>query len=237
MSLLFSIPEGFTRFASPARCARPARFPRPGRLAVTLVTGITLSCTLLLSQSSRADRSDNTIVADPPSRDGLWRYHRYAIPPAFVVNQSTYPTSVDAMGSAQFIGYTDGPDGAGNVEWDNGSNGEIGERPVHRISTWLVSEFEGTIPVLFHGHDAHGLFIDGTFVGGGGFGYWDSESYPLGLTAYRPVHIEIVMFNDRQRTAAIGGGGSALTWSGRLQAIPGIRINADQPPAGVGARR
>jgi hypothetical protein len=90
------------------------------------------------------------------------------------------------------------------------------------FSTFVQSSTAITLPLIVGGDDGHSLFINGVFVGGGGFGA--NVTHNLALQPEVPVLVQLVGYN----------GPGDFSFSIRvtpsdtlLDDVPGLKLNAD----------
>jgi hypothetical protein len=138
--------------------------------------------------------------------------------------QSTtyYPTSTSAFASAVSQGYVRyDPEMVPAVGWQGSGD----QDSFQVFNTYVLSTMTQTIPIQIDGDDGHSLFVNGSFVTGGGFAV--IANYSLSLTANIPVELTLVDYNGP-------GGWNVGIWQTQpvYQApfdntIPGIEINAN----------
>jgi serine/threonine protein kinase len=161
--------------------------------------------------------------------DGSWRYSELAQSVGSGITY--YPSSTNEWAPAVFRGYVVFADNLNAGPWIEDDNGGPGYQI---LTTWLRSDTDRSLNLVFGGDDGHSLFVDGQFVGGAGFGVIVSNM--VSLRANVPRKLELAVYN------AIGGWGAYIgrgpfsdwgkhNWTNLLNTVPGLSLNADGFPS------
>ena len=146
---------------------------------------ICLLCNLLLTLSIR----DATALVFTNTPNKSWRYAELI---ENSPNGTTYfPTSTNEYTAAGFNGFV--------TEEEDGIYGPLiikssGNAGYQIFTTWAMSPTNKTLNLVFNGDDGHSLFVDGQFMGGGGFGVAVSNS--VLFSANVPRKIELADYNS-----------------------------------------
>ncbi|MGB0713371.1 MAG: hypothetical protein ACPGUC_07405, partial [Gammaproteobacteria bacterium] len=154
---------------------------------LTLFVGLTLPT---LGHAAALINS-TSILNDPVSTTNLWAYSAVDSTYLVIPNSTASATSTSQFASAIFRGYVSGDVG---YTQDNFSNNVGDSKTIHTFATWLVSDRDQTIQLLFGGDDGHSLFVDDVFAGGAGFGV--NVIVDIEMLANEAIHLELVGFNN-----------------------------------------
>ena len=153
--------------------------------------------------------------------EDAWAYFKF--PNAGHGFDTTYvPTRSDVL-NAQFLGFVRTP---ANGAW-GGAAFNDDEDTVFVFATMVRSTNPVTIPLVWNGDDGHSVFVNGIFVGGGGFA--EEVLFNLTVNSDAPVKLEVVGYN---------GPGPFVFQLLRsdtnlpLTSTPGVTINASVPETG-----
>lgn len=131
------------------------------------------------------------ILVNPTSTTNLWEYSVADSDSTTIPSYSAYATSTAHYASVVSQGFVSGDVG---YTQDNFSNSVGDYKSIHTFGTWLISDFDQTIQLLFGGDDGHSLFVDGSFVGGAGFGI--NVIVDIDLLANQAIYLELVGYNN-----------------------------------------
>ncbi len=166
---------------------------------------------------SMQNLSAMTIAAVP---EGAWAYSTLS---TVAGGMNYYPTQESEFGSASFVNY---------MTYEHPGNGWFAQNPsapggFHVFTTWVTSSQDQIISFINGGDDGHSVFIDGTFLGGAGFGV--NVVGDIGFTAGVARRLTVVTHNS-------GGEMHANFFTNPsqdrvLENTPGISISAIPEPA------
>ena len=180
---------------------------------VRLITG---SC-ILFSLSMQIS-SAMTVAALP---EGAWAYSTLS---TVAGDLNYFPTQESEFSSASFVSY---------MTYDSIFNGWFMQRSFsapsgfHVFTTWVTSSQDQTISFINGGNDGHSLFIDGTFLGGAGFGVDSTGNFSLATGV--PRRLTLVTHNS-------GGDWHANLFTNPsqdrvIENTPGLSISAIPEPS------
>lgn len=188
--------------------------PRLGTTGVMLVTAM---ITALLATVDAAIFHPDDVFTDTP--EGSWSYSELLN--AGQGESTTYfPTTVAEFAAATFQGYVTYDPAVSGLGWTGSAVDSI-----QVFTTFATSSSDITIPVVLGGDDGHSLFVDGVFIGGGGFSvpvYAD-----LVLTATVPRRIDLVGHNGPGNWVwGFGERDSNGDILRTIDEVPGVQIHA-----------
>ncbi len=113
--------------------------------------------------------------ASTPSTENMWKTSSFQ---GSAINSAYVPT-LSEFNNVAPEGYVDGfqlshPDVLFEYFWGDGSGGSYTR---YLYSTYIISDTDQTIDIVFAGDDGHSLYADGTLLGGAGFGIGVVERY------------------------------------------------------------
>ncbi len=179
---------------------------------------------LFMMPSTRAD-----IIFDQygtPQTNNAWEYYR-----AVGVgkgNSSTYiPRQEDYFGKEVLEGNVVYPGGGPSnpaAGWIHQEPSLYSEDTIRIFRTYVISDFSQSIPIHLGADDGHSIYLDGVFLGGGGFGVPVNVIVPL--TAGVPHQLELLGYN--------GPGPWQLVFrrqdGAEFANTPGVHISTQQVP-------
>jgi hypothetical protein len=191
----------------------PQALPAPHvRVLAGCVLLTLISCTLIRLPSALADEVTDAYGVSTP--EAAWAYFKF--PDAGHNFDPEYVPARSDISSAEFLGFVTTPaDGIwGGAEFS-------GTDTVYVFTTVVQSTTPVTIPLVWDGDDGHAVFVNGEFVGGGGFA--EDVPFDLAVAPGASVTLEVVGYN--------AGGPWVLKLLRRdtglpLTSTPGVTIDA-----------
>jgi hypothetical protein len=119
--------------------------------------------------------------------EDAWAYLKFAN--ASHGFDTTYVPTRSDVSNSQFLGFVVTP---ATGAW-GGAEFFEDEDTVFVFATVVRSTNPVTIPLVWNGDDGHSVFVNGIFVGGGGFG--EEVSFDLTVNPDAPVKLELVGYN------------------------------------------
>lgn len=175
----------------------------------------------LLIMTSKLTAAPLSFVANP---EGAWSY---SFQTEGIGDNPFYVPHLSDLTNAVFQGYT--IDATPLPESFGGVPPYSQAFSFHLFETNVMSRIDQTVAVQLDGDDGHSLYVDGLFVGGGGYGV--PVNYDLHFSAGVPINLKIVGYNGpgnwsyflKETNDNLGL---------QLSAVPGIRMNAVAIPEG-----
>jgi hypothetical protein len=181
---------------------------------VCLLTGLVITA---FSQGvARADLTPPSFTGTP---DNSWAYFEQANA-GHGESTTYYPTTTAEFAGAVFQGYVTYNAGSPPFYWSG-----QGTDSFEIFETYVTSTSDIVIPVRVGSDDGHSLFVNNTFIGGGGFGV--DFFYNLSLQANTPTLITVAGYNGP------GGWEFGIRDPANdepLDKLPGITISASLVP-------
>jgi len=147
---------------------------------------------------------------------GSWEY-RQKLMPSVGESASFFCTSIDEFAGAVSLGYV------ADMQWGN----SVERSRFHIFSTYVTSTTTRQLSMNVDGDDGHSLFVNDSFVGGGGFDV--DVLRTVNLQASIPLKIDVVGYNGP------GDWVFRFTQQGtglQVSQIDGITISAEIPEPG-----
>lgn len=158
-----------------------------GKLSKMIVqVGLTLVVMFFLPISFTTALADQvTDVYGVSAPEDAWAYFKF--PNASHGFDTTYVPTRSDVSNSRLLGFLVTP---GNGEWGAFSEDKD---TVFVFATVVRSPNPVTIPLVWNGDDGHSVFVNGVFVGGGGFN--EQVAFDLTVTPGVPVKLELVGYN------------------------------------------
>ena len=121
-----------------------------------------------------------------PAPEGAWSYSTLS---TIVGGINYYPTQESQFSSASFVNYVTYGSAKGWFAQQGSAPGGF-----HVFKTWVTSSQNQLISFINGGDDGHSVFIDGTFLGGAGFGV--NVAADIAFTAGVPRRLTVVTHNS-----------------------------------------
>jgi len=123
--------------------------------------------------------SSEPILTDPATTENLWSY---SYSDSGYSGSGWYATSSQQYDAVTFKGYVTGahhPTHPGEWDWFGIASNEHDTTTMHVFETFIESSIDQQVTFSFGGDDGHSLFLDDTFLVGGGFGVWNSTTVDM----------------------------------------------------------
>lgn len=151
--------------------------------------------------------------------DNSWSYFR-AVGVGKGNRPSYVPLHSDYAGMEIFEGLVSYPDGASPSGWIHYEPSLYDEDTIRVFRTYVLSDIDQSFSVHLGGDDGHSIYVDGAFLGGGGFGVPVEPT--IHLTAGVITEIELLGYNGPGPWQLVFNHQDGREFSG----TPGVRINA-----------
>jgi hypothetical protein len=170
-----------------------------------------------------ASISSETIQTVPATTENMWSYSMVDSYSG-VTSHDWYATSISQLAGGSHLGYVEG---SANYSDRDYFRGPSGFQSLHVFDTYIMSTFDQSLTLYIDGDDGHSLFIDGSFVGGGGF---NANVRPtINLLANTAYHLTLAGANyGGPYVLHIGlDVGTNNMYGGTIDSVAGIVMNAD----------